>query len=136
MASTGGQWRRVFRPRHVKPTRTEYIETLRHKVPPTYYFPNIPLTIMATTKNYGENKFVFKVRPQLTKIELKDYVSKLYDVTVKKINTMNYEAQYKRSKKPSVRAVRKVRSRFKKAIVTIEPKETDDSIIMNAPSTL
>jgi len=136
MNVSGGRWRRWWRPPK-KASRAQVIESLKHRNPTTYYFPNIPLTLLYTRKDYGPNKYAFKVRPQLTKLEIRDYVSQLYDCTVKKVNTMNYEAKYRRTRKATVRATRKVRGRYKKAIVTVDyTKETDDSVIIGAPTTL
>ncbi|KAJ8544460.1 hypothetical protein ON010_g11805 [Phytophthora cinnamomi] len=38
-----------------------------------------------------DNQFVFRVEPHYTKHEIKEYLTKVYDLPVAKVNTMNYE---------------------------------------------
>jgi len=75
-------------------------------------------TILITEKNTelkSSNKYVFKVRPAATKIEVAGAVEKLFDVKVKSVNMMNYGGKPKRSKK--MRPGR--RADWKKALVTL-----------------
>jgi len=88
--------------------------------PTKYWLPNIPLTLMPPSRGLPSNKFVFRVQPNITKIELQNYVSQLYGVKVTKVNTMNYEGKVKRG----LRAGKFFRTRrYKKAILT-----TDDTL--------
>jgi large subunit ribosomal protein L23 len=75
------------------------------------------------------NKFVFRLQPNVTKIEIKNLIEKIYGVKILKVNTLNYEGRVKRAPRP-----RKWyrTNRYKKAIVTV-----DESIEVNqfaAPS--
>ena len=36
------------------------------------------------------NKFVFRIPPKMSKFELKQLLTKVYDVDVDKVNTINY----------------------------------------------
>ncbi|KAL6056034.1 50S ribosomal protein L23 [Balamuthia mandrillaris] len=89
------------------------------RCPTVYHFPNIPLTMVNTTKNLGPNKYVFRVQPNLTKVELRNYLTQLYGVKIKKINTMNYEGKSKRGPRRNHYRT----ARYKKAIVTLYPEE-------------
>ncbi len=44
-----------------------------------------------------KGKYVFKVRRDASKVEIKNAVEKLYDVKVKSVNTINVEGKNKRS---------------------------------------
>ncbi len=74
-----------------------------------------PLLTEKAIKLLEEGKYLFEVHPSSHKIEIAQAVSKLFDVTVLKVNTMN----------PPVRA-RKVgkfagvRATYKRAIVTLK----------------
>ena len=77
-------------------------------------------TIVMTEKNTDlkdrENKYVFKVRPDATKIEIGQAVAKLFNVKVKAINIINCKGKPKR-----VGKTMKVghRADWKKAVVTL-----------------
>ena len=88
--------------------------------PTKYWLPNIPLTLMPPARNLPSNKFVLRVQPDITKVELQNYISQLYGVSVTKVNTMNYEGKLKRAPR---RGKFYSTKRYKKAIIT-----TDDSI--------
>jgi ribosomal protein L23 len=88
--------------------------------PTKYWLPNIPLTLMPPSRNLPSNKFVLRVQPDITKIELRNYISGLYGVSVTKVNTMNYEGKLKRAPR---RGKFYSTKRYKKAIIT-----TDDTI--------
>jgi large subunit ribosomal protein L23 len=68
----------------------------------------------------ANGKYVFKVRKNATKIEIKNAVEKLYDVKVKSVNTVNVEGKNKRAGK-MMKAGKRPDS--KKAIVSIEKGE-------------
>ena len=78
----------------------------------------------ASGKDYGRNKVVFRVVPSMTKHEVKEYLTKVYNVPVKAVNTMNYDGKWKRA------GVGKKFGRFlfrerdwKKAIVTLRSED-------------
>ncbi len=61
------------------------------------------------------NKVVFKVRGDVTKIELKKAVEKIFSVTVENVNTLNVKGKKKRQG-----LIQGQRSDWKKAIVTLK----------------
>lgn len=62
----------------------------------------------------GENKYTFIVDKKANKIEIKEAVEKLFDVTVLKVNTMNVKP-----KKRRVGRYEGYRSGYKKAVVQL-----------------
>ena len=62
-----------------------------------------------------QNKVTFKVRPDATKPQIKEAVEKLFDVKVKKVNTLVRKGKLKMS-----RGSRGIQSDVKRAIVTLE----------------
>jgi large subunit ribosomal protein L23 len=73
-----------------------------------------------STDMKAKNKYLFKVAPDASKIEIKKAVEKLYDVVVGSVNTINVEGKTKRSGR-MLKAGK--RSDFKKAIVTVAKGE-------------
>ncbi len=71
------------------------------------------------------NCFGFIVRPEANKLQIKEEVEKLYNVTVESVNTMNYAgkrvSRYTRSG-----IVRGQKNAYKKAIVLLKEGETID----------
>ena len=71
------------------------------------------------------NRYGFIVRPEADKIEIKKEVEKLYNVTVKDVNTMRYAG--KRSRRYTrAGLIRGQKNAYKKAIVTLNEGETID----------
>ncbi len=66
-----------------------------------------------------QGKYVFKVQPDANKIQIKEAVSKLFNVTVVKITTVNVLGKAKRVRGKPGRT-----SNWKKAIVRLAPGET------------
>mmetsp|Transcript_4385 Transcript_4385/g.5085 ORF Transcript_4385/g.5085 Transcript_4385/m.5085 type:complete len:88 (+) Transcript_4385:180-443(+) len=60
----------------------------------------MPSTIMKlhTTqpRNANLNKYVFQVPPSFTKLEIKEYLKKIYGMEVKRVTTVNYDGKVKR----------------------------------------
>jgi len=71
------------------------------------------------------NRVGFRVTPDSTKAEIKAVIENLYEVTVVKVNTMNYEGKRK-SRYTKTGVVSGKESAFKKAIVTLKEGETID----------
>jgi large subunit ribosomal protein L23 len=71
------------------------------------------------------NRVGFRVSPDANKIEIKNAVESMYDVTVVKINTMNYDGKRK-SRYTKSGTVTGKENAFKKAIVTLKAGETID----------
>lgn len=69
-------------------------------------------------------KAIFRVLPRMTKHEIKEYLTKIYKLPVKKINTANYTG--KRKKIMTSRSVHYYKYKdFKKAFVTFDSRMQD-----------
>ena len=71
------------------------------------------------------NRYGFRVSPDANKLEIKAAIEELYDVTVVKVNTMNYDGK-KKSRYTKSGVVNGKEASFKKAIVTLKDGETID----------
>ena len=71
------------------------------------------------------NRYGFIVRPEADKIEMKKEVEKLYNVTVKDVNTMRYAGK-RSSRYTRAGLIRGQKNAYKKAIVTLNEGETID----------
>ena len=85
---------------------------------PLFTFLNVPLALIPTSKKMAPNKFVFEVPMELTKIELRNILSSMYNVKVLKVNTMIYDGKLKRGFGYQRKYIHRT-NRYKKAIVTI-----------------
>jgi len=65
------------------------------------------------------NKFIFRVRPDANKVEIKRAVEAIFDVTVEAVRTQNLQGKLKRVSLNSGR-----RPSWKKAIVTLKPGDS------------
>jgi large subunit ribosomal protein L23 len=63
----------------------------------------------------AQRKYAFKVRPGANKVEIKEAVEAIYNVTVTDVNVMN-----RRGKKRRVRYTEGRRSNWKRAVVTLK----------------
>jgi large subunit ribosomal protein L23 len=72
-----------------------------------------------------ENRVGFRVTPDANKSEIKAAIEALYDVTVVKINTMNYDGKRK-SRYTKSGVISGKEAAFKKAIVTLKEGEKID----------
>lgn len=56
-------------------------------------FPNMAITFMGKNARtrLRDNQYVFRVEPNYTKHDIKEYLTKVYGLPVVKVNTMNYE---------------------------------------------
>lgn len=77
-----------------------------------------PVITERSMTDMEENKYTFVVDKRADKIEIKNAVESIFDVKVKRVNTMNMRGKMKRQGMTSGR-----RPNWKKAIVTL----TDDS---------
>jgi large subunit ribosomal protein L23 len=85
------------------------------------WIPNMPMTLVGA-KNATANApatATFRVLPKMTKHEIKEYLKKIYDLPVVKVNTMNYMGKRKRAFGKRTIVYYKYRD-FKKAIVTFD----------------
>ena len=90
------------------------------------WMPNMPITLTGS-KNATQNApatATFRVLPRMTKHEIKEYLSKIYDLPVTNVNTMNYAGKRKRAMGRKKVIYYKYRD-FKKAIVTFDRSLTD-----------
>lgn len=90
------------------------------------WLPDMPMTLIGT-KNATEISpatATFRVLPQMTKHEVKEYLTKIYEMPVKKVNTINYMGKYKRAMGRTKILYYKYRD-FKKAIVTFDSSVQD-----------
>jgi large subunit ribosomal protein L23 len=86
-----------------------------------------PIITEKQTKITGKfpNRVGFRVSPDANKLEIKAAIEELYDVTVVKINTMNYDGKRK-SRYTKSGVVNGKEAAFKKAIVTLKEGEQID----------
>jgi large subunit ribosomal protein L23 len=82
------------------------------------YFPQIPLVVLPKGNNVTtKGTIAFRVPPSTGKLEVKNWLQKVYGVGVIKVNTMNYRGKLKRDRYTNYR-YRK--ADWKKAIVTVD----------------
>eukprot|EP00934_Nitzschia_sp_Nitz4_P000077 Nitzschia sp. Nitz4//scaffold51_size120721//67367//67732//NITZ4_003733-RA/size120721-processed-gene-0.156-mRNA-1//-1//CDS//3329553880//77//frame0 len=98
------------------------------------WMPNMPM-VMTSARNATARepaRATFRVLPKMTKHEVKEYLTKIYGLPVKKVNTQNYLG-----KRKQVRGMTKVMyykyADFKKAIVTFDRSLTDVGKGMRIP---
>ncbi|MBP5771892.1 MAG: 50S ribosomal protein L23 [Bacteroidaceae bacterium] len=85
-----------------------------------------PLVTEKMTKiTEKQNKFGFIVRPEANKIEIKNEVEALYNVTVVTVNTCSYAGKNK-TRYTKAGLIKGRTNAFKKAIVTLKEGETID----------
>ena len=71
------------------------------------------------------NRFGFRVSPEANKIEIKQAVEAMYQVTVVSVNTMNRSGKFK-SRYTKAGVVSGRQDAYKKAIVTLKEGDTID----------
>ena len=89
---------------------------------PRYYDVIVaPLITEKATMASEHNQVIFKVALNATKPQIKEAVEKLFDVKVKRVNTI-----VRKGKLKTFKGVRAHRSDVKKAIVTLEEGQSID----------
>jgi large subunit ribosomal protein L23 len=89
---------------------------------PRYYDVIIaPVITEKATAASEKNQVVFEVRKTATKPEIKEAVEKLFEVKVKRVNTLNLKGKTK-----GFRGRRGFQGDYKKAIVTLEEGHSID----------
>ena len=83
------------------------------------------VTEKATAMSEGNNRYSFRVSPELNKYQIKDAIEKLYGVKVVGVSTMNYDGK-KKQRYTKSGIIRGKVAAFKKAIVTLAEGETID----------
>ena len=71
------------------------------------------------------NRYGFRVKEDANKLQIKDAVEKMYNVTVVKVNTMNYGGK-KKSRYTKSGLLEGKTSAYKKALVTLKEGDTID----------
>ena len=81
----------------------------------------MPITLVAAKNATATHPATasFRVLPKMTKHEIKEYLSKIYNLPVKSVNTINYMGKRKRAIGKRRIVYYKYRD-FKKAIVTFD----------------
>lgn len=90
------------------------------------WMPTFPMTLVSVRSPTEKRaaSAVFRVPPRMTKHEIKEYLTKIYQLPVLKVNTMNYMG--KRKQAIGRRGVARWKYRdFKKAIVSFDRTLTD-----------
>lgn len=77
---------------------------------------DLQLTEKSTVLGETQNKYMFRVAPAANKIEIKQAVEKLFGVSVKSVNTINYDGKRKRERTSKFGK----RSDWKRAVVTLK----------------
>ena len=78
-----------------------------------------------TRTKKAEAKYGFIVRPEANKIEIKNEVESLYNVTVINVNTVRYAGK-RQSRYTSAGLVKGQKNAYKKAIVTLKEGDSID----------
>jgi large subunit ribosomal protein L23 len=81
------------------------------------------LTEKSTLMSEKLNKYVFRVSPRASKIQIKNAIERLFQKKVVDVNTCNYPGKKKRVRGPLGR-----RAHWKKAIVTLKEGEKIDLV--------
>jgi large subunit ribosomal protein L23 len=84
----------------------------------------VRLTEKATLLGETHNKYVFRVSPRATKIQIKHAIEKLFKKHVIGVNTCNYAGKKKRERTASYGR----KPHWKKAIVTLKEGEKIDLV--------
>lgn len=80
-----------------------------------------PIITEKATDVRAQNRYIFKVHPWATKVDVRKAVEKLYNVKVDQVNTLR-----SRGKKRTWRAVGGRTSSFKKAYVTLKTGKIEE----------
>ena len=88
---------------------------------------HFPRQIVALMKTAGPNTGIFRVDPKMTKLDVREYLQKVYGLPVKKVNTANYDGKLKRG---SMRLPGKLfrTKAYKKAYVTFYDLDKFESV--------
>mmetsp|Transcript_17480 Transcript_17480/g.27023 ORF Transcript_17480/g.27023 Transcript_17480/m.27023 type:complete len:120 (-) Transcript_17480:184-543(-) len=98
------------------------------------WMPNMPI-MMTSARNATAThpaRATFRVLPRMTKHEIKEYLTKIYNLPVRKVNTMNYLGKRK-NVTGSKKIIRYKYKDFKKAVVTFDRSLADVGMGMRIP---
>jgi large subunit ribosomal protein L23 len=98
------------------------------------WMPNMPM-LMVSAKNATARqpaRATFRVLPRMTKHEIKEYLTKIYGLPVRQVNTSNYMGKRKIVRGTSS-VIRYKYADFKKAVVSFDRSFTDVGRGMRIP---
>eukprot|EP00052_Salpingoeca_macrocollata_P005533 m.47975 g.47975 ORF g.47975 m.47975 type:complete len:115 (-) comp14911_c0_seq1:32-376(-) len=81
------------------------------------FLPNFRLWMVRPSKPLAPNQVVFRTTPDVNKLEIKEYLEKVYQVPVSEVHTQNVLGKLKRTR---FRGVMNKRPDFKLAYVTLK----------------
>ena len=99
------------------------------------WMPNYPIFLVAARNRTPRHPLyaIFRCPPRMTKWEIREYLTKIYHLPIRKVNTMNYEGKRKRVVGSRGIAYYKY-ANFKKAVVYLdETKVTDVGNVAKIP---
>jgi large subunit ribosomal protein L23 len=98
------------------------------------WMPTMPLTMVSARNATARHPAfaIFRTVPRMTKHEIKEYLTKIYNLPVKSVNTMNYEGKRKRIMTSHKIHYFKYKD-FKKAVVTFDESLRDVGLGMSVP---
>lgn len=94
------------------------------------YFPNFIFTLIRSGKRRDPNQVVFRVPAILTKIDIREYLTKVYQLAVTNIHTVNFISREVATRRRHIPA-------YKNAIVTyrgpafVHPPAPDAALLKN-----
>lgn len=90
------------------------------------WMPTMPITMVSARNATATHpaRAVFRTLPRMTKHEIKEYLTQIYNLPVAQVNTMNYEGKRKRLMTSSKTVYFKYKD-FKKAVVTFDESFKD-----------
>mmetsp|Transcript_10160 Transcript_10160/g.9103 ORF Transcript_10160/g.9103 Transcript_10160/m.9103 type:complete len:102 (+) Transcript_10160:23-328(+) len=83
------------------------------------WFPSMFMRLISVQSAKRPPEAILRVPPSMTKFEIKEYLTKIYNIPVIKVNTMNYQGKWKRILGKR-RIISYRRRNYKKAVVTFE----------------
>mmetsp|Transcript_2621 Transcript_2621/g.2735 ORF Transcript_2621/g.2735 Transcript_2621/m.2735 type:complete len:112 (+) Transcript_2621:165-500(+) len=83
------------------------------------WFPNLYMRLVSVNLTRKPPQALLYVQPKMTKFEVKEYLSKIYNVKVLHVNTANFLGKWKRFYGKN-RIIAYKRRNFKKALVHFE----------------
>jgi large subunit ribosomal protein L23 len=98
------------------------------------WMPTMPMTLVSAKSATAVNPAyaTFRVPPRMTKHEIREYLTKIYELPVRKVNTMNYDGKRKRLLSQAGIIYYKYKD-FKKAIVYFHESFRDVGIGTRVP---
>lgn len=98
------------------------------------WMPTMPMTLVSAKSATAVNPAyaTFRVPPRMTKHEIKEYLTKIYELPVRKVNTMNYDGKRKRLLSQAGITYFKYKD-FKKAVVYFQESFRDVGIGTRVP---